>query len=107
MEWNVTVPQYQRSSREVLSRFGTTQRTVQLRIDESNIFNISKLFDESLTLPLASVMFSDNVTDSINGTLISCMEYQNLDSKLEVWIMETLSTRLHIIEPGVLNYCRF
>ena len=46
----------------LLSHFGTPRRTVQLWIDESNIFNISKLFDEDLTLPLVSVMFSDNVT---------------------------------------------
>ena len=106
MEWNVSVPQYNRSSRVVLSRFGTPQRTVQLWIDESTIFNISKHFDENLTLPLVSVMFANDVTLPINGTSIFCTEYQNLDSNLEVWITETLSTTLHIIGPGAPNYGR-
>ena len=43
MEWNVTVAQYQRPIREVFSRFGTPERTVQPWIYESNILNISKL----------------------------------------------------------------
>ena len=106
IEWNVTVPQYQRSSRYVLSSFGTPQSIGRLRIDESNIFSVSKLFDENLTLPLASVMFSDSVTDPINGTLITCTDYHSLDSNLDVWITETLSTRLHIIEPGAPSYGR-
>ena len=82
------------------------KKTVQLWIDESNIFSISKHFDENLTLPLVSVMFANNVTLPINGTSIFCTEYQNLDSNLEVWITETLSTTLHIIESGAPNYGR-
>ena len=109
IEWNVTVSQYQRSTRYILSRFGISQHIAWILIDESNVFNISKVFDENLTLPLISVMFSDNVTASINESLIivHCTEYYNLNSNLDIWIMNTLTTRLHIIEPEAPNYCRF
>ena len=38
MEWNVTLSQYQRLSRYILSRSGISQSIVQIRIDESNIY---------------------------------------------------------------------
>ena len=107
MEWNVTLSQYQRLSRHILSRSGISQSIVQIWIDESNIFNISGVIDESLALPLVSVMFSDNVTASINGTLISCTEVYNLNLNSDIWIKNTLTTRLHIIERRAPNYCRF
>lgn len=71
---------------------------------DGSIFNISKTSDETMTLPLISMMLSDNVTTSINGTLISCTEYYTY---LDVWMMNALTTRLHIIEPGAPNYGRF
>ena len=57
-----------------------------------------------MTLPLISMMLSYNVTTSINETLISCTEYYIY---LDVWMMNTLTTRLHIIEPGAPNYSGF
>ena len=47
--------------------------------------NYNNYYDENLTLPLVSVMIPNNVTVPINGTLITCTEYQNLDSNLEIY----------------------
>ena len=80
--------------------YGTARSTLPIQIDESIVLNISRTLDETMTLPLISVMLSNNVTASINGTLISCTElYMHLD----IWMMNTLTTRLHIIEPGTHN----
>ena len=68
----------------------------------SIFFNITrKLYHETLTLPLVSMMFSDN------ETLIHCTENYNFNLNSDIWIMNTLTTRLHIIEPGTPNYGRF
>ena len=104
IEWNVTVPQYQWSLTRLLSNIGTAHSILPIWINESTIFNISKMFNETMTLPLISMMFSNNVTTSINGTLIRCTEYY---MHLDVWMMNTITTRLHIIEPGTHNHGRF
>ena len=85
---------------------GTAHSLPPIWIDEATIFNISRTLDEAMTLPLKSVMFSNNVMVTINGTLISCTEYYNI-MYLDVWMMNTLTTRLHIIEPGTHNHSRF
>ena len=63
-------PQYDGERIRTLSDIGMAQSTIPIRIDESNIFNISRMLDETLALPLVSMMLSNNVTPSINGTSI-------------------------------------
>ena len=106
IEWNVTVPLYQRSWIRTLSYIGTAQRTTPIQIDETTMFNISRSLDETMPLPLISVILSDNVTASVNKTIISCTGYDNLFNEL---IMNTLTTQVHIIdsEPRVPNFSRF
>ena len=104
IRWNVTVPQYQQSWSRVLSYIGRVRRTTPLQIDETTVINISRTLDETLALPLISVMLSDNVTASINGTSISCTE---LYTYMDVWVMNKLTTRLHVIEPGAPKYSTF
>ena len=105
MRWSVLAPQYDGEWTRTLSDIGMAQSTTPIWIDESTILNISRILDETLALPLVSMMLSDNVTPSINGTSIRCTEYHNLHSDL--WIANTLTTRLYIIERGAPNYSRF
>ena len=104
IRWNVTVPQYRKLWIRGLSYIGAARRTTPIQIDETTVINISRTLDVTLALPLISVMLSDNVTASINGTSISCTE---LYMYMDVWVMNKLTTRLHVIEPGAPNYSRF
>ena len=80
IRWNVTVPQYQQLWSRDLSYTGTARTTTPLQMDETIVINISRTLDETLALPLISVMLSDNVTASINGTSISWTElYMYMD----------------------------
>ena len=59
---------------------------------------------ENMTFSLVSIIRSDNVITSINGTIISCTEYYYIDS--DVWTANTLTTMLHILESEAPNYSR-
>ena len=50
------------------------------------------------------MILHDNVSSSINGTLISCTEYYYID--MDVWTANTLTTVLHILEPEAPNYSK-
>ena len=58
------------------------------------MFNITRTLNETLSLPLISMMLADNMTAKFNGTLINCSGISQAN------MMNTMSTRIHIIENG-------
>ena len=95
LEWSVTVPHYQITKTRLLSNTGTAKRRAPIIIN-STTFNITRNIDESLNLPLISMISTDNVTARLNGTVIGCSEI--LIGEIDMII--TLSTSIHIINDG-------
>ena len=73
MQWSVTVPRYGTTETRLLQYSGTAQRATPIVIG-SITFDISRMLDESLTLPLVSTIISDGVTTDVNGTMVICSE---------------------------------
>lgn len=88
MQWSVTVPRYDTTETRLLQYSGTAQRTTPIMIGLIT-FNISRMLDESLTLPLVSTIISNGVTTDVNGTVVICTE---------VGANTQLMTSIHIID---------
>ena len=64
LEWSITIPSYQRTWRRTIIG-DTTTMAVPISVNLTTL-NISR------SLPLNSMVFTDNTTTDLNGTMITC-----------------------------------
>ena len=76
LEWNATIPYYQRSWPRTLSYIGTAEMTTSITDPRNMTINlhISRSLNETLALPLISILSTRTVTVTVelNETLIIC-----------------------------------
>ena len=72
--WNISVPGFRSESLIFLRGSAqTTEMQLQVNMIRFNVFNRNR----NISLPLSSVMVSDNVPVDLNGTIITCSEVVN------------------------------
>lgn len=74
LEWNVTIPYYQRSWSRTLSYVGTVEMATPITDPRNMTVNlhISRSLNETLALPLISILSTRTVTVELNETVIIC-----------------------------------
>ena len=73
LEWNVTIPHYGRSWSRELSYLGTAEMATPIEpMDMAITLHISRSLNESLVLPLVSMITTHTVTIELNKTVIRC-----------------------------------
>lgn len=93
LRWGIAISQ--RSDTRLVSSIGTA-REVEPLVFNSTTFYISRTSDDA-ALPLISTLLIDNVTNSINRTVVNCSEIT------EDGETRTLATSIHIIGIGVVG----
>ena len=71
LQWNVTIPTYQRTWTRELSRVGKARTSEQISTSLTSL-NVTRTLNNSLTLPLVSKIIADNVATDLNETEIVC-----------------------------------
>ena len=78
LTWDISVPGFQSQSHTLLNGSSQTNNMHMLTVPMSTfMFNISTIHNGTATLPLSSVILSENVPTDLNGTTITCSEIIN------------------------------
>ena len=74
LDWNVTVPHYEKSWSRALSYIGTAEMATPITDPMNTTVNlyISRSLNETLALPLISTLSTHTVTVELNETVIIC-----------------------------------
>ena len=74
LEWNVTIPYYEKLWSRTLSYIGTAEMATPITDSMNTTVNlhISRSLNETLALPLISILSTRTVTVELNKTVIIC-----------------------------------